>query len=203
MATPTPANSNKPYRPKRKINWSQILIIGLMGLALISFILTSIPGAGGSPPPPPPREEPSTAPAAAPGEPTEPATPPAFIDDGDLAIYRGTAAEPVVELDIEFAGDAASIRQGLMWRREMGADQGMVFLMRNEEPQSFWMKNTYIPLDIIFINSEKEIVTIRRNTEPLSEDQVTSDEKPALYVLEVNAGFADLHGLQEGDRLEW
>lgn len=203
VATPTPANSNKPYRPKRKINWSQILIIGLMGLALISFILTSIPGAGGSPPPPPPPSEEPAAPVAnQPAELSEPATPPAFIDDGDLAIYRGDSPEPITELDIEFAGDAASIRQGLMWRREMEANQGMLFLMRNEEPQSFWMKNTYIPLDIIFINYDKEIVKIRSNTKPMSEDQVTS-EVPAIYVLEVNAGFAELHGLEEGDRLEW
>ncbi|MFT7121659.1 MAG: uncharacterized membrane protein (UPF0127 family) [Neolewinella sp.] len=195
-------SSQKPHRPKRKINWSQIFIIGLMGLALISFILTSIPGAGGAPSPPPPREE-RIAPVVNPfAEPTEPAEPPAFIDDGDLAIYRNSADEPLSELDIEIAGDVASIRQGLMWRREMEADQGMLFLMRNEEPQSFWMKNTYIPLDIIFINAAKEIVTIRRNTKPMSLDQVTS-ELPAAYVLEVNAGYADLHGVKVGDSLDW
>lgn len=199
MATPP----NKTYRPKRKINWSQIFIIGLMGLALISFVLTSIPGAGGAPPPPP-RAEPSVAPAPPPPDPelTEPATPPAFIDDGDLAIYRDDVNEPVVELDIELAGDAASIRQGLMWRREMEANQGMVFLMPREEPQSFWMKNTYIPLDIIFIDNDKKVVKIRRNTAPLSEASVTS-EVPARYVLEVNAGFAERHGVREGDRVEW
>ena len=195
----------KPYRPKRKINWSQIFIIGLMALALISFILTSIPGAGGAPPPAPRPVERSETPAPAPAQPaemTEPATPPAFIDDGDLAILREGQDEPLAEIDIEFAASSDEIRQGLMWRREMQADQGMLFLMRTEEPRSFWMKNTYIPLDIIFANADKEIVKIRPNTQPLSEDQVTS-EVPATYVLEVNAGFAERHGLREGDVLEW
>lgn len=202
MSTPPPGK--KPYRPKKKTNWSQIFIIGLMGLALISFILTSIPGAGGAPAPPPPmpREEPVEAAPTISPELVEPDVPPAFLDEGDLAIYRDDPNAPLLELDIEFAYDEASIRQGLMWRREMEANQAMLFLMGNEEPRSFWMKNTYIPLDIIFANAAKEIVTIHRNTTPLSEEPVIS-EAAATYVLEVNAGIADKYKLQEGDKLDW
>lgn len=173
-----------------------------MGLALVSFILTSIPGGGGAPAPPPPRAE-----IAEPTPPTlpelvEPEVPPAFLDEGDLVVYRDDPDSPLLDLDIEFAYDEATIRQGLMWRREMDANQGMLFLMGDEQPRSFWMKNTYIPLDIIFANSDKEIVSIQRNTTPLSEDQVLS-EQPAMYVLEVNAGIADKFKLQEGDKLDW
>ncbi|MEM6769048.1 MAG: DUF192 domain-containing protein [Bacteroidota bacterium] len=203
MATSRKSPTKKPYRPKKRTNWSQIIIVALLGLALVSFILTSIPGFGGGPPPPPPAPAPAAQPAPPPPmEPTAPATPPEFMDDGDLAIYRDGQEEPVTEIDIEIVADVASITQGLMWRTEMAADQGMLFLMPVEKPQSFWMKNTYIPLDIIFADANKKIVKIRRNTTPRSLDQVLSEE-PALYVLEVNAGFADRHKLKEGDILEW
>lgn len=172
-----------------------------MGLALISFILTSIPGGGGAPAPMPPAStETETEIAPPPGPSAE--NPPPFMDDGDLFILRTGQEEPLVKLDVEFATDRESITQGLMFRQEMELDQGMLFLMPSEEPQSFWMRNTYIPLDIIFANANKEIVKIRANTTPLSEDQVTS-EVPAAYVLEVNAGYAERNGLKEGDRLEW
>lgn len=195
------SDPRKPYRPKKRTNWSQIFIIGLMGLALLSFILTSIPGAGGGAPPPPPvvevePERPELPPL------TEPAVPPVFTDEGDLAIYRDGQDGPLAKLDIEFAVTEEDIRQGLMWRREMAADQGMLFLMAGEEPRSFWMKNTYIPLDIIFVGSDKRIVSIQPNTTPMSEAQVLSNV-PAAYVLEVNAGYADRYGLAVGDVLEW
>ena len=198
MATP-----KKPYRPKKRTNWSQIIIIALLSLALISFILTSIPGFGGGPAAPPPPPTPVNEPAPPPtAEPTAPATPPVFTDDGDLGIYRGGKDAPVTEIDVEIVADEASIIQGLMFRQEMAADQGMLFIMPDERPQSFWMKNTLIPLDIIYANAQKEIVSIKRNTTPLSETPVLSDA-PAAYVLEVNAGFAARHGLQVGDVLEW
>lgn len=205
VATSKKSPTNKPYKPKKRTNWSQIIIIALLSLALISFILTSIPGFGGgpaTPPPPPPQQTTQPAPPPPPAEPTAPATPPQFTDDGDLAVYREGQEEPITEIDIEIVADEASITQGLMWRTEMAADQGMLFLMPVEQPQSFWMKNTYISLDLIFANANKEIVKIRRNTTPKSEDQILS-EVPAAYVLEVNAGFADKHKLQEGDVLEW
>jgi len=78
----------------------------------------------------------------------------------------------------------------------------MLFLFPTEEPLSFWMKDTPLPLDIIFLSADRTIVTIRKNTVPFSEASVPSD-RPAKYVVEVNAGFADRHRLAPGDRVFW
>ena len=78
----------------------------------------------------------------------------------------------------------------------------MLFIFPNEEYRSFWMANTPLSLDIIFVNSAREIVTIQRDAVPFSEESVPST-KPATYVVEVNAGYADRHGLAEGDRVQW
>jgi hypothetical protein len=175
MPNPTPA---KPYQPKKKGQGKRYFIIGLLALALISFILTSIPRA------------------------TPPPTGPVFRDDGDLTLLRADTDEVIATLDIEIAYDEASITQGLMYRESMADDQGMLFLMGDEQPRSFWMLNTYITLDIIFVGADQRIVKIRENTTPKSTEQVLSIV-PAAYVLEVNAGYAKTHGLQEGDRLAW
>jgi len=171
------ARKAAPYQPRKKSNVKRYFIIGLLALALISFILMSIPRS----------------PAY---------NGPAFTDEGDLAIYRNGTSEPIVQLDIELADDEASRVKGLMYRQTMAEDQGMLFIMENIEPQSFWMLNTYISLDIIYVGDDKRIVSIQRNTTPKSTDPVPSGV-PAKYVLEVVAGYADRHGLQVGDRLEW
>ena len=75
---------------------------------------------------------------------------------------------------------------------------GMLFMMGTEEMQAFWMKNTIIPLDILYADSERRIVSIHKNTTPYSLDQIQSD-KPALYVVEVNAGYTDRQGIVIGD----
>lgn len=96
---------------------------------------------------------------------------------------------------------AASIKEqavGLMYRREMAANHGMIFLNSRVRLNSFWMKNTYIPLDIIFISAEGRVVNIVTNTIPLSLDPVSSTQ-PVLAVLELNAGQASLIGLSAGD----
>ena len=80
--------------------------------------------------------------------------------------------------------------------------QGMLFIFPDERYQSFWMLNTLFSLDMIFINSKKEIVTIHKNTKPLSEQSYPSSE-PAQYVLEVNAGFCDRYNIKQGDKVFW
>ena len=84
----------------------------------------------------------------------------------------------------------------------MENDQCMLFLMPTEEPQSFWMLNTYIPLDIIFANQSMEIVKIQANRQPQSLQSIPS-ERPAKYVVEVNAGFCAENGIVEGDRIRF
>ena len=67
---------------------------------------------------------------------------------------------------------------------------------------SFWMKNTYLTLDILFVNSNREIVTIHKRTEPLSEKSYAADS-PAIYVVEVVGGFTDANNIQVGDKIKW
>lgn len=125
---------------------------------------------------------------------------PQFTKEGELTISRDS--ESIATIDIEIADNRDDITQGLMYRRSMEEDQGMLFLMEREEPQSFWMLNTYIPLDIIFIDAEHKIVNVAANTTPLSTDPVPSTG-PAKYVLEVNAGYGQRKGLQPGDLVSW
>lgn len=107
-----------------------------------------------------------------------------------------------IEVDVELALNDQDIQRGLMYRKSMPDHGGMLFVMPINQPQNFWMKNTYIPLDIIFISTDKKIVSIGKNTIPLSEKQVPSDG-PAKYVLEVNAGFADAYELKKGDYIDF
>ncbi len=86
---------------------------------------------------------------------------------------------------------------GLMDVRHMPFDTGMYFIFENEEPRSFWMANTPLSLDILFVNRQNRIVRIHTRTVPFSERQIRS-ELPAMYTLEVNAGFVSEHDIREG-----
>lgn len=126
---------------------------------------------------------------------------PQFVNQGELKFIRATG-EPLAGIDIELADSPMKRAQGLMYRKSMEENHGMLFIFPMEEQQSFWMKNTIIPLDIIFVNSDKEIVKIHKNTTPFSERSLLS-EKPAIYVVEVVAGYTDKYKIREGDRIEW
>jgi uncharacterized membrane protein (UPF0127 family) len=110
--------------------------------------------------------------------------------------------KPKVSIDIEIADDDNRREIGLMGRPVMEEHQGMLFIFEEEQMASFWMKNTILPLDIIFINKVGEIVTICKNTTPFSE-QTYPATAMTLFVLEVNAGFTDKYGIKEGDRITW
>lgn len=116
-----------------------------------------------------------------------------FLDRKDNLLYT---------LEIEIADNDAKRMQGLMYRDSMSENKGMLFIFPDELERSFWMKNTIMPLDIIYINAGKQIITIQKNTAPYSEDSVPSNG-PAKYVLEVNAGFCDRHSVKVGDHIEW
>lgn len=100
----------------------------------------------------------------------------------------------------EIADSAGEIRLGLMYRKKLADDAGMLFVFSNEKPRSFWMKNTYVELDMIFADAQGEVVKIIRRAVPLSTIGRKSG-KPAKYVLEVVGGSADAWGLQAGDTL--
>ena len=124
-----------------------------------------------------------------------------FKKEGELTIIDSVGNQ-LVKIDIEIADNDYERQLGLMNRQSMEEMQGMLFIFPDERYQSFWMLNTLFPLDILFINSNKEIVTIHKNTKPLSEQSYPSS-KPAIYVLEVNAGFCDRHNVKIGDKIYW
>ena len=102
---------------------------------------------------------------------------------------------------VEVMRDDAGRARGLMYRRSMPADHGMLFDFERPLPVNMWMKNTYIPLDMLFIRSDGSIARIAPDTEPLS-TQIVSSGEPVLSVLELNAGTAAKLGIRAGDRVE-
>jgi uncharacterized protein len=112
-----------------------------------------------------------------------------------LEIVTSSGVHP---FSVELARDEAEREKGLMYRRFMPADRGMLFDFKREEPVMFWMKNTYIPLDMIFISRAGKVTNIAANAEPLSERMIPSGG-PCYGVLEVNAGVAASIGVKVGD----
>jgi len=102
---------------------------------------------------------------------------------------------------VEVARNDADRAQGLMFRRSMAPDRGMLFDFGRVEPVSMWMQNTYLSLDMLFIRRDGTIARIAANTEPLSTRTISSGE-PVLAVLELNAGTAAKLGIKPGDRVE-
>lgn len=101
-------------------------------------------------------------------------------------------------LTAEVADTAAEREQGLQNRTSLDDNAGMLFIFEEADTHSFWMKDTPLSLDILFLSSEKEIVFIEKNTTPLSTTLITPTS-PVLYVLEVNAGYVEENGLEVGD----
>ena len=117
----------------------------------------------------------------------------AFIQDGDST----------VTIDIEIADTDSARERGMMQRDGFPNDRsGMLFPFDEEQPQSFWMSNTPVALDILFADADSQIVSIAKYTTPFSSERYRSGE-PAQYVVEVPAGFSDSHGILEGDRIRW
>jgi len=124
----------------------------------------------------------------------------AFKKEGELTIFKSDSSK--VTLDIEIADTDYDIQTGLMYRDSMKDNQGMLFIFDDEEPRFFYMKNTEIPLDLIFINESKKIVSFQKNAQPFNERSLPSNA-PAKYVLEVNAGLVDTWPLAVGDSLAY
>jgi len=101
---------------------------------------------------------------------------------------------------VEIADTEAAREKGLMFRKSLPPGQGMLFDFHREAPVGFWMKNTYIPLDMIFIRGNGRIANIAENAKPLSETVIPSDG-PVLAVLEVAGGTARKLGIAPGDRV--
>ncbi len=112
----------------------------------------------------------------------------------------GDGRELAVEVEIVRTGP--ELQRGLMYRRHLAPDRGMLFLMGEEKIQTFWMKNTYLSLDIIFITREMTIAGVAANAPPQTLDTQMVDT-PSLYVLEVNAGWCKEHGVADGSKVRF
>jgi len=124
-----------------------------------------------------------------------------FKKEGELT-FTDSLGNTKIKIDLEIADNEYERQLGLMNRKSMEENQGMLFIFEYERMQSFWMRNTLIPLDMLFINKEKKIVTIHKSTKILSAQSYPSTA-PAIYVVEVVGGFTDKHKIVIGDKIFW
>jgi len=183
---PVPEKNKKTAR--KKINLARLLLIFFTVIIALAFLLFSIYN--------PKRNKPTASQSFSNSK-----SAPSFRKDGNLSIILTKNPSPII-LDIEIADDDEERMRGLMDRQNLPDNAGMLFIFPNDGPRSFWMKNTFISLDIIYINSRKEIVSIQKYTQPKSTYSIPS-EKPAMYVLEVNAGFTDKYRINPGDKIDF
>jgi uncharacterized membrane protein (UPF0127 family) len=121
-----------------------------------------------------------------------------FTKEGELAITKADTTKVI--LDIEIADTEFDIQTGLMYRNAMENQQGMLFIFEDESERYFYMKNTKIPLDLIYIGADKSIVSFQKNAKPFDETSLPSNAL-AKYVLEINAGLVDTWNLSIGDKI--
>jgi uncharacterized protein len=124
----------------------------------------------------------------------------ASVPAGEARPGRTAVKVGAVSLWVEIADDPETLTRGLMFRKAMPEDEGMLFVFEYAAPQSFWMKNTYLPLDIAFISSDYRIINILA-MKPLDEGPRYKSDGAALYALEVNQGWFKRHGVKPGDKL--
>lgn len=161
----------------------------LAAMALMTGLLACSPGEGAS------ARANAPAPAAAQAA-VHPVSGLAVID---LAVDRGGKR---LAFRVEVAGTPEAQARGLMFRQNLGDFEGMIFPSDAPAPRSFWMKNTPLSLDIIFIGPDRRVLNIAANTEPYSLTPVGS-KGPAIAVLELRAGRAKALGIVPGDRVSW
>lgn len=127
-----------------------------------------------------------------------------------LSACVARASGPYVELDghrfqIEIAADEASRERGLMFRENLLSDHGMLFVFDDAQPRMFWMKNTHIPLDILYFDPNYKLLSVQHRVPPClgsgNNCPAYPSEGAAQYVLELNAGVADKLGVKPGDVL--
>jgi uncharacterized membrane protein (UPF0127 family) len=133
-------------------------------------------------------------------QPAQPYEPP-FRMDGTLWAIKDSDTTAIFRT--EYATTPEAIEIGMMYRRSMDKDMAMLFFMSGgDQLRSFWMKNTIVPLDIIYINSANEVVSIQANAQPLSMESLPSSQ-PASFVLEIYGGEAAAQGISIGTKVYW
>jgi uncharacterized membrane protein (UPF0127 family) len=141
----------------------------------------------------------------------EPAAPPRAHDSAAASPTAAPTTMPKVYLStpqgdvavsVEVVATAAKIERGLMYREHLPPDEGMLFLLPEEKIWSFWMHNTLIPLDLLFIAKDMTIAGIVENAEPRT-DTMREVDAPSLYVLEVNGGYCAAHKVTKGAKVRF
>ena len=123
-----------------------------------------------------------------------------FRVDGTLDLLRGD--DLLLTLDIEIADSDSATLRGMMQRTSFPENSGMLFVFPEENMRGFWMGNTPLALDLLFISADSQIVSFTKYAPPFSTESIPS-KAPAQFVLEVPAGFVDSQGIVEGDHIDW
>ena len=165
--------------------------VWIVGLGLAAFIIPSVVGSIG-------KFSSNTKPSVK--QPSQPYEPP-FRMDGMVWAVNGRDTTTVFETEYAITPEAIEI--GMMYRRSGPLNRAMLFFMPGcDQPRSFWMKNTLVSLDIIYINAMNDVVSIQANAEPRSMKSLPSGA-PASYVLEVLGGQAAAQGIAVGTKIYW
>lgn len=125
-----------------------------------------------------------------------------FKKEGELQLKKSSNDSIVAELDIEIADNDFETQTGLMYRESMKPNRAMLFIFPDSRPRSFYMKNTKIALDLIYLDVNKTVVSFQENAKPLDESSLPSNAA-AKYVLEVNAGLVKQWQLEVGDKMSF
>lgn len=123
------------------------------------------------------------------------------FEDGRLA-FVSPANDTLATIAIAIADTEAERGRGLMRQRSLGYDRGMLFIFDDPNTTGMWMKNTPLPLDIVFVAPDSQVINIARRTTPFSEKNIAPDA-PSTFAVEVRAGFADKFGLGPDTRIRW
>ncbi|HEV3110041.1 MAG TPA: DUF192 domain-containing protein [Candidatus Binataceae bacterium] len=126
----------------------------------------------------------------------------AHTPEGPRVAIVGASNEPRATVSVEIAQTNPQRERGLMYRSQLPADAGMLFIFKAPSHVSFWMHNTQIPIDMLFAGSDRRVIGIIANAEPYSDASLDVSGN-SQYVLEVNGGFCKQHGIKVGDRLEF
>ncbi|WP_221394863.1 DUF192 domain-containing protein [Dyadobacter sp. NIV53] len=129
-----------------------------------------------------------------------PLSSPAFKKEGEVTFLSD--GKIIRKIDVEIAENEMERNKGLMYRAYIPDSTGMLFIFQEARELGFWMKNTHIPLDIMYADENKKIISIQKNTKPFSEESLPSNGI-AKYAVEVNAGFSDRNNIKPGDAISF
>ena len=126
---------------------------------------------------------------------------PAVVAVGPIVVLEPLGADPVT-VRVEVAETPAQRQRGLMYRKQLEPDAGMLFVFERPQHNVFWMHNTFLPLDMVFITQDWTVLGVVENATPQT-DAPREVPGESLYVLEVNAGFSRQHGITQGTKVKW